>query len=231
MSDQMLTPEIARDSAIWYQEQMRKRGASTPPPPKPGSPTAAGSTHPADAAAAAAGMQDGMYSEQPLPGMSPPRPKPPAAPEKVEELTEADIIEVKEPGEKAAEADATRRTTARLNADRVGLNDKKAMLEALRGAQDLGAMRKIFEERTGQKMDDWVKSQMGGEEKEEDKKLNQKEAEALLSGDRKNGIDAAMANCGKRDKDKLKSILASCNGDPELIQYAKLTWSETHGGD
>lgn len=137
----------------------------------------------------------------------------------------------------AVEADSLRRINQLLNASRLGLDDRASMLNALRGA-DVGVMRTLFAEQTGQDLDRWVSDAVsGGVQTPEAERLNHAEADALLSGDKELAVTAAVQNCGVGDKAKLTAIIASLpktatgQPDPQLLEQLRIEWAAQHEGD
>jgi len=129
----------------------------------------------------------------------------------------------------AAEADADQRVGALLGAR--GLVGKKAMLlDLLRGTRDAATLRTAFEARTGQPLDQWLDKELGHAATPEKPNADRNEADAILSGDKKSAIAAALANVPKRGgKKKILAVLASAGGDPELIAAARAAWFMQHG--
>jgi len=135
------------------------------------------------------------------------------------------------------QADSLRRINQLLNASRLGIDDRAAMLNALRGG-DVATMRTMFAELTGQDLDRYVSDAVsGGLQTPKSEQLNHAEADALLSGDPELAITAAVQNCGVGDKAKLTAIIASLpktatgQPDPKLLEQLRLDWTAQHDGD
>jgi hypothetical protein len=202
-----------------------------PPPPRAGGVEAAGGGAPHDMADVFSGVVDGagrgvhviVDLVQQAAGDQDDTTTPPPAAEPVDPVKAVNAV------------------TRMLNADKVGTNDREAILKALRGStpEQLDAMRVVFKTLVGEDadMDAWVRNQMtvddtGPKGPSDAAKYNLAEAEAALSGDVVKGTVAALENAAyggeQADPAKILNLLWTIYDEDERTRVAA-EWEAKHG--